>query len=516
MTNPSPFFRLGIFALLCIINTILIGLGVAFGLGSPLTERAQAHSSVTFDFEVAVAQAIADYRAIPDLPFYYREVGTTADPAAGGGVVYAQIDDSLTGENIPGIVEILMVVRRDGAWQVVFPGDPGYVAARSELPESVLRSIDVTPYKIKADPAIARTLLITDYQIPYEHGTWGTVTRSFNIHGTGQIDFDINGGAVTAAKDGTIIYVNDRYHLNAWDAGAWWYWNIVILQHGEHEYSLYGHLEPDSVPAWIKQQCTDDFSQPNCAVPVRAGDVIALEGNTGYSSNPHLHVEFGQQYNLVAYPDTQDINGDGSRTDRVYSGYIYAEHNIAFEGYTPDDIAEWAYGTLQQANHTAEPPPDQSIIRNGDFSAGTTDWTPSGQLSWTVENGVAYFLRLNTAEAPDWAAFRQDTNFGAPANLPLEASVDLGNTSGVAKTITLTVYNPAGSQYGAFRCEFVLPPGAPLQRYAMRGKTNSTWSNIRLQVNVNPPDGAYAATADNIVLAHRPDLTLADTECITP
>lgn len=517
MTRQSALLRAGIFIFISVLNTLIVGYGVAVGLSAAAHRSEQGGSDLQFSFEVAVAEAIARHRAISGIPFYYREVGTTADYDGGGGVVYVELNNAQTDALIPGVIELLHVVRRNGAWDVVLPGDPDYVAARQELPPVVLDNIDFAPYKIKADPAVARTLILTDYDLPYEHGTWGTVTRSYNIHGVGQIDFDLSTGVVSAPKDGTIIYVNDQYTTNAWNSGGWWYWNIVIIQHGEHEYSLYGHLEPNSVPEAIKAQCSDDFSQPNCHVPVRAGDVIAREGNTGYSSNPHLHVEFGQAYNLITYPDTQDIDGDGDRVDPIYTGYVYAEHNIAFKGYTPDDIAEWAYGTLQQASHFPEPPPDWNIIRNAGFDGGTADWTPTGQVSVNVENGALHLFRLNTAEAPDWAAVRQDTNYGAPANFPMQAALDIGNSSGVPKTVTVTVYNSAGSQYGAFRCDFALPPGAPLQRYTLRGTTTSIWANIRFQVNVNPPDGAYAAVIDNLSLQALPaDVALADTECITP
>ena len=39
-----------------------------------------------------------------------------------------------------------------------------------------------------------------------------------------------------------------QHRINAYASAAWWYWNTVIIQHGEHEFSLYGHLAPDSIP----------------------------------------------------------------------------------------------------------------------------------------------------------------------------------------------------------------------------------------------------------------------------
>lgn len=516
VSNRSQVQTIGVFVLIALVNTLVFGYGAVAGSTlQPVTAQTRL-SDEELDFQLALATALSQQRAEPDAPFYYNEVGRTTDLAAGGAVVYAEVRSTATDDLFPGLIEAIIAVRRGGVWDVRLPGDPGYVAARNELPPTVLADFDFTPYKIQADPAISAQQVLTDYKLPYEDANWGTVTRSYNIHGTGQIDFDLSNPNVAAAKDGRIIYANDTYNLTAFNAGAWWYWNIIVIQHGDHEYSLYGHLAPDSIPAWITDQCSDDTSQLNCDIPVRAGQVIAQEGNTGYSSNPHLHVEFGQQFGLVPYPDTQDHDGDGDRREWIYTGYVYAEHNIAFAGYSPEDVANWPYGLLQQASHGATPPEYFNIVRNADFSAGTDQWQPSGQISWAVENGMVYFLRLNTADPPQWAAFRQDTHYGAPANFPLQVALDLGNSSGVGKTITVTVLNSQGSDYGAFRCEFALPPSAPLQRYIVRGATSSTWANIRLQINVNPPDSAYAAIADNIVMQYDPDWPGGDTQCITP
>ncbi len=97
---------------------------------------------------------------------------------------------------------------------------------------------------------------LDDYQFPYGDGAWATVTRSYHQHGTGRIDFDLGGSAeVTAAKDGVIVYADDQHRANAYASAAWWYWNTVIIQHGDHEFSLYGHLAPGSIPQWIKDGC---------------------------------------------------------------------------------------------------------------------------------------------------------------------------------------------------------------------------------------------------------------------
>lgn len=464
------------------------------------------------DLDTAVQQALAEHRAHPNIPFFYEEVGRILDENL-GGIVYLNLKDAQTGNTIDGIVELLVVVPRDTGWDTLLPGNPFYSAAYNQLPPSVLRSLDTRSYKPAPDPTLVTVAEMSDYHFPWLDGQWGTVTRSYGVHGRGQIDFDLGSLDVTAAKDGTIIYANDSHTLNAYNSGAWWYWNVVIIRHTEHQYSLYGHLAPNSIPSEIKAGCTTDYSQPNCAVPVRAGDVIAQEGSTGYSSAPHLHVEFGQQYGIVPYPDLLDEDDDGDRFDHLYAGHIYAEQNVAFRGYQPSDVAGWPYGTIHQASHQPVPPTNLNIVRNGDFSAGTAEWSPSGQISWGVENGSLRFMRLNTTEAPDWALFYQDLHYGTPANTPFEVTFRLGNASGVKKTVSVSLLNAAGERYGVMTCDFVVPANTPPQAHVMRGKTESTWATIRLRVIVNPPDSAPAALIDDIAVQHRPDLAGADVLC---
>ncbi|MFC1705333.1 M23 family metallopeptidase [Planctomycetota bacterium] len=52
--------------------------------------------------------------------------------------------------------------------------------------------------------------------------------------------------------------------------------NIVLLDHGNDEFSYYAHLQPDSLKVKVGQL-------------VQAGDVLGLCGNSGNSDTPHLH-----------------------------------------------------------------------------------------------------------------------------------------------------------------------------------------------------------------------------------
>jgi len=52
--------------------------------------------------------------------------------------------------------------------------------------------------------------------------------------------------------------------------------NYVMIDHGKNEYSLYAHLQPDSVRVHVGDQ-------------VKTGDVIGKLGSSGNSTEPHLH-----------------------------------------------------------------------------------------------------------------------------------------------------------------------------------------------------------------------------------
>ncbi|MEP7293975.1 MAG: M23 family metallopeptidase, partial [Chloroflexota bacterium] len=335
------------------------------------------------DFNAALTARLDAFNAITGSPMTYDLRGQTSDDAS--AIIYLQPISRETGVAYPGVIDWAVALHDVGAWRVYLPGDPGYTAAYAALSPDVLNRADSMPYNIRADPAFTP---VGEYSLPFADGAWATVTRSYRQHGTGRIDFDISGRDVTAAKDGIIVYANDSHSANAYSSAAWWYWNTVVIQHGDHEFSLYGHIAPGSIPQWIKDACSSDFSAPNCSVPITAGDTIAFEGNTGYSSNPHLHVEFGQGFGVAAYMDSADEDADGNRVEPVYASYLYAEQNVGLSGYTPREVAVWQFGTLQQAAHRPAPLVSINLIRNGDFSAETEGWTPSGQLNWSVQEGI--------------------------------------------------------------------------------------------------------------------------------
>ena len=82
------------------------------------------------------------------------------------------------------------------------------------------------------------------------------------------------GTPVYAPADGFVSWAG-LYPLKR-NIGWWRYGNLVVINHGERFLTFYGHCEDVHVKYGDR---------------VKQGDLIATVGNTGWSTNPHLHYE---------------------------------------------------------------------------------------------------------------------------------------------------------------------------------------------------------------------------------
>ncbi|MFE9764937.1 M23 family metallopeptidase [Streptomyces sp. NPDC005808] len=105
-----------------------------------------------------------------------------------------------------------------------------------------------------------------------------TLSASFAQAGTmwssthsGQDFAVVTGTPVVAAHGGTVVKAGPN---GAGDGPA--YGNAIVIKHGNGTYSQYAHLSKVKVKA---------------GQVVKTGQRIALSGNTGNSSGPHLHFE---------------------------------------------------------------------------------------------------------------------------------------------------------------------------------------------------------------------------------
>jgi len=82
------------------------------------------------------------------------------------------------------------------------------------------------------------------------------------------------GTEIYAPAAGTVVFAG-RYPLK--QSVAWWrYGNMVAIRNGERFITLFGHCDTVAVKSGQR---------------VEQGDIIATVGNTGWSTNPHLHYE---------------------------------------------------------------------------------------------------------------------------------------------------------------------------------------------------------------------------------
>jgi murein DD-endopeptidase MepM/ murein hydrolase activator NlpD len=443
--------------------------------------------------QTAFEQAAADFAAQNNARFVYEWAGSAAD--AHSGVVYAYAVDVSSRERIPQPVAFIPALLENGAWRFAFPGNANYRATFDRISPLVTTQIDVRPLEAASNtPQVSH-----DFRLPWAHGRWATVTQSYNVHGAGQIDFDLDApGEIVAAKDGVIIYVNDTNWQNAWATGAWWYWNTVVIQHGVGEYTTYAHLAQNSVPAWIKNGCTTNYATANCSVPVRAGQVIGLEGNTGMSSGPHLHYTVGTQFYANTY------NG-------VPTGYGWNLVSAGFYGHSLSAVAAWPSGRRLQADFA--PVPYTNFVANGDFTLGLRYWGAFGQptLSAITSRVNAGVLEFRRALGSSSAVMLQNTYAPLPSGAPLNATFLLGNSSTERQRATVILHDNDFSDL--LVCSFWLPPNSPPQPYGMQTQTTEAWTQATVAVYASSPVGEGWLRLDDVWVQHMPGFSFPNTIC---
>lgn len=136
------------------------------------------------------------------------------------------------------------------------------------------------------------------YRFPYETGKSYRVIQSygsrFSHRGLEQfaIDFYMDEGTpVHAARDGVVAKIEERHSIGCWEDGCGKYANYVVVLHDDGTTGEYYHLLKDGALVDVGDR-------------VNAGDKIALSGNTGHTTMPHLHFAV---YRAASWGNTQSI-----------------------------------------------------------------------------------------------------------------------------------------------------------------------------------------------------------------
>lgn len=100
------------------------------------------------------------------------------------------------------------------------------------------------------------------------------------------------GTPVLAARDGVVMTVDNDFYGAGLDMAKYGdRANNIRIVHGDGTMAVYAHLELESARVQVGQH-------------VHAGQVLALSGDTGYTTGPHLHfcVQINAKMSLVSVP----------------------------------------------------------------------------------------------------------------------------------------------------------------------------------------------------------------------
>jgi murein DD-endopeptidase MepM/ murein hydrolase activator NlpD len=136
--------------------------------------------------------------------------------------------------------------------------------------------------------------------------------RTHSGDGKQSSDYHAWGKPVLAVADGKVITVVDGVpdsepgRLNGYAAVG----NMVVIEHAPKLYSMVAHLQPGKLRVRVGQR-------------VRAGAVLGLVGNSGNSSEPHLHFQLQDapaveaSYGIEAVFERVRVWRDGAETERT-------------------------------------------------------------------------------------------------------------------------------------------------------------------------------------------------------
>ena len=157
------------------------------------------------------------------------------------------------------------------------------------------------------------------YLLPFEHGKKYPLGQGYFGSSTHQgssgyaLDFSMDEGTpITAAREGIVESIKQDSNIGGPSANYAEYGNHIAIYHQDGTFASYAHIKKNGAKVKVGQR-------------VKAGQLIALSGNTGQSSGPHLHFEV---YRLNATGTSQSLpthfyHHDGSIISNLIQGNSY-------------------------------------------------------------------------------------------------------------------------------------------------------------------------------------------------
>lgn len=151
------------------------------------------------------------------------------------------------------------------------------------------------------------------YQLPFPADRTFRIGQAFNgpfSHNepSNQYAVDIGmpeGTPILAARDGVVMTVDNDFYGNGLDMSAYGdRANNVRIVHADGTMAVYAHLQLESARVQVGEH-------------VHAGQLLALSGDTGYSTGPHLHfcIQRNADMTMVSVPfQFHGVTGDFTPT----------------------------------------------------------------------------------------------------------------------------------------------------------------------------------------------------------
>ena len=157
-------------------------------------------------------------------------------------------------------------------------------------------------YRISCDWTIGDKDALHDdeqlYMLPYENGKSYRVLQGYGSRfshvGLEQYAVDFNmsvGTPVHAARAGVVARIEESSDKGCWDDGCGAYANYIVILHDDGTTGEYYHLQHNGALIDVGDH-------------IVAGQKIALSGNTGHTTMPHLHFAV---YRAAEWGNTQSI-----------------------------------------------------------------------------------------------------------------------------------------------------------------------------------------------------------------
>lgn len=157
-------------------------------------------------------------------------------------------------------------------------------------------------YRISCDWTIGDKDALHDdtqlYLLPYENGKSYRVLQGYGSHfshtGLEQYAVDFNmpvGTPVHAARAGVVARIVESNDIGCWEDGCGAYANFIVIVHNDGTTGEYYHLQKNGALIEVGDH-------------IVAGQEIALSGNTGHTTMPHLHFAV---YRATEWGNTQSI-----------------------------------------------------------------------------------------------------------------------------------------------------------------------------------------------------------------